>query len=73
MCVCVCVCWGLRVGKGMIFTVFMFVVRLSVRASPFAFWFLLLFLPNNLRTLNIFCIDVDIDDMLLLDRKGLMD
>ena len=36
------------------------------------FWFLLLILLNNLRNLFIFCINVDIDKMLLLHKnKGL--
>ena len=36
------------------------------------FWFLLLVLRNNLRNLFIFCIKVDIDEILLLEKnKGL--
>ena len=36
------------------------------------FWFLLLILLNNFRDLFIFCINVDIDKILLLDKnKGL--
>ena len=40
------------------------VIHLSV-----AFWILLHILLNNLRILFIFCINVDTDEMLLLDKK----
>ena len=33
------------------------------------FWFLLLILLNNFRNLFTFCINVDIDEVLLLDKK----
>ena len=46
-------------------------IHLFVHPSV-TFWFLLLFLLNNLGTLLIFCINVDIDKMLLLHKnKGL--
>ena len=41
---------------------------LSIHPSV-RFWFLLLILLNNLRDLFIFCMNVDIDKMLLLDNN----
>ena len=35
-----------------------------------AFWFLLLIVLNNFRNLFTFCINVDIDKVLLLEKKG---
>ena len=38
-----------------------------------AFWFLLLILLNNFRNLFIFCINIDIDEVLLSDKnKGIV-
>ena len=33
------------------------------------FWFLLLILQNNVRNLFIFCINIDMDELFLLDKK----
>ena len=41
---------------------------MSARPSG-TFWFLFQSLLNNLRNLFIFCINVDIDEMLLLDKN----
>ena len=46
---------------------------ISLELFPFvSVWFLLLILLNNFRNLFTFCINLDIDKMLLLDKnKGL--
>ena len=66
--VCVCVCGG--GGGGVVFTLS---VHMSIYPSV-AFWFLLFIFLNNLRNLSLFCINVDIDERLLLEKnKGLWD
>ena len=53
------------------YIIFMLSVCVSVRLST-TFSFLLFILLNNVRNLFIFCINVDIDEMLLLqESKGL--
>ena len=42
---------------------------LSPCMNQYSAWFLLLVLLNNLRNLLIFCINVDIDKMLLLQKN----
>ena len=67
VCVCVCGVWCVCVcvGGGGAYTV----LTLSVHPSV-TFWFLLLVLLNSLRNLFMFCINVDIDKMLLLHKNN---
>ena len=42
---------------------------ISLLSLEEVFWFLLLILLNNFRNLFIFCINFDIDEVLLLDKN----
>ena len=67
-CLCVCVCvWG-GGGGGVLFS-HQSIFHPSVCPS-ITFWFLLLILLNNFKNLFIFCKNVDVDKMFLLQKNN---